>query len=295
MKKFLASLLLAASVWLALMILPLAIRTALWQRRAAELYSVPDGVEVLCIGNSHTGCTWSEDAEFGFMKAWRSGRAFPFAAMRLMEFDRLGQLDGVKVCIMDCDRTTFAAMTEKKIRQGYSEAFPLFWRYLGRAPLSRADLLTDAALKWFRKWPKPEKKDARPSDKKAWTDRTVEERTRNIAKEYAPEVWNANRPVKDVDDLLFDLACVAQEVCDRHGIRLILFAAPVVSENPERTQPEVYSRELDALIARIRAAGIEYQDLRAACPDAWFRDAHHLSSAGADAFTGEFCKKVLNR
>ena len=295
MKKFLKNLLLAAAIWFIVMFLPLIVRTALWQGRAAEIFTLPPHTEVLCIGNSHTGCTWSDAPAFAFHKEWRSGRGFLFAVLRLLEFERRGQLDGVKVCLMDCDRTARVGLSEKKIRQGYSEAFPLFWRYLGRAPLSRADLLTDAALKWFRKWPKPEKKDARPSDKKAWTDRTDEERARNIAKEYAPEVWNANRPVKDVDDLLFNLACVAQEVCDRHGIRLILFAAPVVSENPERTQPEVYSRELDALIARIRAAGIEYQDLRAACPDAWFRDAHHLSSAGADAFTGEFCKKVLNR
>ena len=295
MKKFLASLLLAASVWLALMILPLAIRTALWQRRAAELYSVPDGVEVLCIGNSHTGCTWSEDAEFGFMKAWRSGRAFPFAAMRLMEFDRLGQLDGVKVCIMDCDRTTFAAMTEKKIRQGYSESFAQFFRYLGLSPLPAVELLADAAMKWFKEWPLPDGAGGRPADDRRWTERTAAERAGNIAREYSPEVWNSVRPVAGADANVLMMARRAQEICDRHGIRLVLFAAPVTSDNPERTCPEVYSRELDALVGRLRAAGVEYLDLRAACPDEWFRDCHHLSAEGSRAFTRKFIEETLDK
>ena len=92
MKKFLKNLLLAAAIWFIVMFLPLIVRTALWQGRAAEIFTLPAHTEVLCIGNSHTGCTWSDAPAFAFHKEWRSGRGFLFAVLRLLEFERRGQL-----------------------------------------------------------------------------------------------------------------------------------------------------------------------------------------------------------
>ena len=290
MKKFIEKLSLAAVFAFALTAVPLCVRTTLWQRKAADVYQVPAGTEVLCIGNSHTGCTWSKAPEFGLRIAWRSDRCFLFSVLRLMEFERLGQLDGIKVVIMDCDWTSVHSFTEEKIRHGFRQEFPSFFRYLALTPVSSADIVMDAVAKWHRKWRFFEQ---RPTDDVPWTGRTAEEKAVHLANAYSPSALKELKTLKNADGLTYELVMRAKAICDRHGIRLVLFASPLVSENPERTQPALYSRSLEALIGRIKALGIDYLDFRAAVSDDQFRDATHLSCEGSYNFTRQFCDTIL--
>jgi len=104
----------------------------------------------------------------------------------------------------------------------------------------------------------------------------------DIASDEYPHNWQ-NQILDRVRDM--------KARCDRHGVRLILFAAPLASDCDERTNPGTWALVTE-FATRVRALGVEYYDFRLACPDEKFRDAGHLLRSSSYEFTKRFYAEV---
>ena len=82
--------------------------------------------------------------------------------------------------------------------------------------------------------------------------------------------------------------------CDKRGIRLIFFAAPLASDSLDRNIPFVH-QSISSVAEKIRMMGVEYYDYRMALPDNKFRDAEHLLPSSAYGFTKKFYEDVLKQ
>ena len=177
--------------------------------------------------------------------------------------------------------------------------YPCSWRYLMQMPMSAIALVTEILLYpnrdfWLRQ--------SSPSDSIDWVTRmngwTKEERDYYLKDEenfgrlpsndwdsetVFPKNWR-----KWFDEKLLDM----KARCERHGVRLILFASPNPRQCAGRVNPGIYQRVSD-LAAHVREMGVEYYDFRTACPDDQFRDAGHLLRRSAYEFTKKFYAEVL--
>jgi hypothetical protein len=290
MKKFLKKLLVAGLLGVGVPALIVAGRLLVAQRTVRETFTLKPETEVVFIGNSHTGCTWHEDPVYKNRVLWRSASPFVFAYMRLLELERLGMLSGVKICVMDCDATSMENLTMKSLERQFLFGLPFTWRYFSLIPLSKIRLGAQVCWKPFVSYRISAKP---PPDTVPWSTRTREERRKYLLRNYGEHPpWNDPMLCKGWEEDLLGWIEGCQRVCSRYGVRLILFAGPLVADNPQRADPR-WRGKVDEMIERIRARGIEYFDFRAACSDDLFRDAHHLSQEGARVFTKRFYASVL--
>ena len=72
MKRFIGSLVLISLITAFIIVLLFALRLVFWDHLVSKALSLSDDVEVVCIGNSHTGCSWVESAEFKNKKIWHT-------------------------------------------------------------------------------------------------------------------------------------------------------------------------------------------------------------------------------
>lgn len=294
MKKFILLSLLAAAVALAVDVAVIACRVALAQGAVADALSVPPGTEAVFIGNSHTGCTFTEAPEFRNRVIWRSATGFACHYLRFLELERRGAFDGaVKTCIVDCDRASLLCCSRTHTAQDFIDMLPLTWRHWDRTLLTKTELVR-AVLAHpnigfsMRETPPPEVPN--------WTTRTAKEREQfnktgdawrfrmaDVASNAYPHDWQ-NRLLEMIRDM--------KARCDRHGVRLILFASPVASDCPDRTNPDVWEMA-SSFAVRVRALGVEYLDYRLSCPDEKFRDSGHLLPSASAEFTRRFYREIL--
>ena len=300
MKRFLISVFLAAGLLLLLDVAFVVGRIIVNQDEVDAAFDVPPGTEVIFIGNSHTGCTFVEAPEFRNWVLWRSSASFVLQYIRFREFERRGVLErGVKAVVMDCDRPTMNGCCFDGIRYDMKGTYPCSWRYLTQMPMSTLALVSEILLYsnrnfWLRESP--------PADSIDWVTRmngwTKEERDYYLRQEEedgrsARNDWESEDVFpKDWQTCVYKMLLDMKARCEKHGVRLILFAAPVSSQSADRTNPRAYQRISD-VAARVREMGIEYYDFRTACPDNQFRDAGHLLRRSAYDFTKKFYAEVL--
>lgn len=273
MRKFLAKVCVCAALLGVTLIAVLAVRTALWEDRLAAALSIRESTHTLCVGNSHTGCTWEDSETNGVQVIWKSACTIPFAWMRLAEIERRGGFRNVKRLFVDCDMPELG-VDPKRIAEEMATQWPLAWRYAWRTSgLSglRAALMPIAA-EWVVRV------DA-PTDARCWTDLAPEKRVEEVS-----GIYGAASTAKTEDEIMTILGYYARirEIAVRNGLELHLFLAPLPSDNPQRTL-----LFLDEWIARLRSLGYMVHDYRAVCPDSDFRDCHHLSYRGRVKFTAD--------
>lgn len=296
MRRFVIQSIAAAGLLLAVDVAVVAARVALAQKDVADAFTVPPETVAVFIGNSHTGCTFTEAPEFHNRVVWRSATGFALHYLRFLEMERRGAFDGnVKACVVDCDSPSLSCCSRKELAQGFINMLPLTWRYWNRTLLTKGELLrttlTHPNNKFgFRETPPPEVPN--------WATRRAEERVNlqkprdanarpfqlaDIASDEYPHNWQAR-----VLDMIRDM----KARCDRRGVRLILFASPLASDADARTSPDRWALVTD-FATRVRALGVEYCDFRLACADEKFRDAGHLLPSSSYEFTKRFYAEVL--
>lgn len=84
----------------AVLAVALPVRLALAEGRLEQITAIPDGVEVLAIGNSHVQCTWDVRPEYKNRIVYQSSMPLTAQYFLLKEFERRGALDKIKVLIM---------------------------------------------------------------------------------------------------------------------------------------------------------------------------------------------------
>lgn len=293
MKKFLQKISCCIVICASVPILVLIVRVAAVQDELDEVFGVPDGTEVLCIGNSHTGCTWYEAPEFKNRVLWSSATGFATHYMRFREFERRGVLDsGVRYCILDCDGPSMTFFSAEELKKRFGFNLPFAWRYSDCLPVDFCSLALYAMDHAFHKF--SFKGETPPGQVPDWTTRTREEQESNIKGQYHNDFhsdWMTGYPDGWQDVFIWMVEDIKRR-CDAHGVRLICFAAPLTSASPARINPMMWERE-SRMIERVRAIGVEYYDFRLECADDNFRDSHHLLRDCSYEFTKRFFRDVL--
>lgn len=291
MKKFLKKVFYGGIICAVVLVLVPIARVMMAQGKLDAVFSVADGTKVLCIGNSHTGCTWYEAPEFRNRVLWTSATGFATHYMRFREFERRGILDaGVRYCILDCDGPGMGGFSIERLKKRFAWDLPFAWRYANCLPVGIGDLVLYVLNHTSQEFSFDE---VPPGQVPDWTTRTKEEQESNIIGQYGkirsdwktgfPEMWQ-NTFLWMVEDI--------KKRCDAHGVRLICFAAPLTSASPARTDQMIWERE-SRMIERVKAIGVEYYDFRLECADNKFRDSHHLLRNSSYEFTKRFFRDVL--
>lgn len=284
MKRFLHRLFLA--VLLGGLVISLSLVIQIWhgQKAVKAAFTIPAGTEILCLGSSHTGCTWREGD--GVHSVWLNGSAFVFSLMRLKEMERLGQLGGVKHCIVDADYEGLCGrMREKHVKETFLQSVHYAWRYVEFLPGGKYKYAW-AALTWLGH--RRDFKSATPrggniykglsESKKASLIKSAES---EMAHETTASESLVSANVKTLDEM--------KRLCDAHGIRLILFAGPLVKGHPLRGSRRNF---LDSWKAFCKERGVEYWDLRDEMPDELFYDIDHLSDEGRKAISKRYLSRI---
>ena len=301
MKKFVANILLAGVGAAMLLAIVLAIRIYRWQGNVRDTFTLPEGTEVVYIGNSHSGCTWTEAPEFKNKVLWNASRSFLYHLLRLRELDRLNDLQNVKVCVMDMGRPAIRGFYPDDTRGHYflrhfREELPAVWRYALDIPVFTPRVLAEAFLSGGAECNLQAKRTDAP---KPWYEWGEEKQARYIEDNYSDHpIWGKfldTFPSSATEDTLVQLVAEAQAICDRNGIRFILVSTPLASQNPQRIHPDEWSLETTDIQNKLKDMGVQYLDLRASCPDTMFRDADHLHRAASYSFTKSFHEGVLTQ
>ena len=291
MKKFLIKVFYSGIACAVVLVLIPIVRVMIAQGKLDEVFSVPDGTKVLCIGNSHTGCTWYEAPEFKNRVLWTSASSFATHYMRFREFERRGFLDsGVRYCILDCDGPGMSGFSIGGLKKRFAYDLPFAWRYANCLPVGIGDLALYVLNHTSQDFSFDE---VPPGQVPDWTTRTKEEQESNIIGQYGKirSDWKNGYPDGWQNAFLWMVEDIKRR-CDAHGVRLICFAAPLASASPARTDQIIWERE-SQMIERVKAIGVEYYDFRLECADNEFRDSHHLLRNSSYEFTQRFFHDVL--
>ena len=296
MKSFVIQSIAAAGLLLAVDVTVVAARVALAQKDVADAFAVPPETVAVFIGNSHTGCTFTEAPEFRNRVVWRSSTGFMLHYLRFLELERRGAFDnGVRFCVLDCDTSALNRFTKEVIVENAPEALPYLWRYWPSLPFQKMAILKEVLSR-----PNCEYQFIDPppmTNVPDWTTRTKDEKWSYLKGFYTTRgvretQWESDAFPLDWQSCFYGMVSDMKARCAKRNIRLILVATPLASDNPDRTDPNRGQRITD-LATRVRAFGVEYCDFRLACPDEKFRDAGHLLPRSSYEFTKRFYAEVL--
>lgn len=280
MKKFLAKTVLCAALLLSVLIAILAIRTALWEGRVAAALAIRESTHTLCVGNSHTGCTWEDSEADGVQVVWKSACPIPFAWMRLAEIERRGGFKNVRLVVVDacmpaCD------MDEDDMLRCMAEQWPLAWRYLSQVRVSVTMVLRRAFLPILRSWDIGNVPP--PNDDRLWIKLSPEQQHKECENGYT--VFRSDAEQQETLKYLGRI----RDICRRNNMDLCLFFAPLPMINPQRNFDF-----LNHWKSRLESDGYTVYDLRSASFEEEFRDAHHLNGAGRARITREWIPWFYN-
>jgi len=298
MKLFLTNVCALLGVMFILLACLIAGRFVLNQREVNKHFAVPAGTEVLVIGNSHAGCTFTEAPEFRNRVIWHSSMGFIFHYLRFLELERRGVLDrGIKAVIFDCDNSTLNCCSKKHNRENLALTLPFSWRYADKIPMPYLEMAKVALLNASMKFRTVKVTEGKIANWTLWTPekkRSYMNLCYGKKDWYAPKRWDSDTKQfpKDLmarfDEMVLDI----KARCAKRGIRLIFFAAPLTTETPDRVNPAVWE-QVETIKKRVQGLGCEYYDFRLAYPDTSFHDVHHILRSTSYDFTKRFYTEIL--
>ena len=287
MVRFLSRLALLAAILLMVIIGMHAV--AIWdmQDELKSAYTISPSTEVLFLGSSQTGCSIDEDESqtYRLKKLWVSETIAPSCLMRLRELERRGQLERVKTVVVPFNVNSVTVQT----RQGYLWAWylelPVSWRYMDMLPYSKLELA------WYilcnQRFPFRMLLEEFPPDRQGLASRPEAYRNKMLSmfRQMAQET-RACGSAPQWEERLFGAYREMDEICRRHGIRFVVYKAPLLQEF-ERNLPAETQNRIAVYEQRLRDMHIEYVKPQIELDERYFFDNVHLTMPGAKLFTAD--------
>lgn len=145
MKKFIIRVVLCALLGVVILFVLSVVRVLPHLCEINRTLAIQPWQTVLCVGDSHVGCTFVESKEFGTKILWNNSTPKIFSLFRLLEMERLGYLKNINTVIVEFGYQTIAGMTLKNVEYGWKRVYPICWRYIDKLPVENWKLLWLAA------------------------------------------------------------------------------------------------------------------------------------------------------
>ena len=290
MKKFVARLALLAVV-MSLVICVMHV-VAIWnlQDELESAYTVDPSTEVLFLGSSQVGCSVAEDPRYHLKKLWVSDTITPSFLMRLKELERRGQLNNLKVVVVPFNINSVTAQSERGYLWGWYQELPVSWRYMDILPYSKVKFA------WYilcnLRFPFHMHLSDNPPEREGLASRPESYRRKVLV-----QFQNAARKVQvrgsspNWESCLFDAYREMSEICKRHGIRFVVYKAPLLPDYECNLSTEA-QRQIAVYEKRLDDIGLEYIKPQIELNDKYFFDNVHLIKSGADIFTAELFRMM---
>ncbi len=286
MKRFTITLLCAVLLGSVVVSSSLIVQIGHGQKAVKNAFAVPTGTKVLCLGSSHTGCTWQEGD--GVHSVWLNGSAFVFSLMRLKEMERLGQLEGVRCCIVDADyEGLYGRLEDIHVEETFLQSIHFAWRYMKLLPGKEWKYLW-AAFTWLGH--RRDFKSAPPRGGNIYMGLPALKKG-NLIKTAEDELMSSHATSESIVEMNMVALDEMKRLCDAHGIRLILFASPLVKDHPMRG---TWRGLLAGWKTFCQERNVEYWDLRDEMPDELFYDIDHLSDEGRKLISEKYLSGLCN-
>lgn len=287
MVKFLSRLALLAAILLMIIIGMHVVKIWNMQDEIKSAYTISPSTEVLFLGSSQVGCSIDEDKEgvYHLRKLWVSETITPSCLMRLKELERRGQLDHVKTVVVPFNVNSVTAQTKKGYLWAWYVELPVSGRHMDMLPYGKLELA------WYMlcnlRFPFRMLLEESPPDRQALIERPESYRKKviSIFKKDA-QTCSGCAVGQDLQERLFDAYREMDEICRRHGIRFVLYKAPLLPAF-ERNLPAETQDRIAAYERRLRDMHIEYVKPQIELDERYFFDSVHLTMPGAKLFTAE--------
>jgi len=289
MKKFILSLLGLALLSVTGIIATYAVMIYRYQPKLTSIYSIAPNQDVLFIGSSQIGCGARRLPKYHHKLIWYMTSTFPTFEIHLRELERRGQLDGVKLLIMNLNNRSLVQLEEENVQRIWHRALPLYWRYWKDYPASRMSFLW-YAMNHFQDVTSFACSDGE-EDHYPVTEKDEKE-FRTFLAEAAKDARErgVEKRLSGYEQMMCDSLVHIKDIADRHGIRAITVAMPVLKEEMDNLNPFEVKR-LESLIAFSSRLGISHYDL-GVFEDGCFFDEVHLTTAGSELFMKRLYTKL---
>ena len=292
MVKFLSRLAAVSAILLMIIIGMHAV--AIWnmQDEVNAVYKIDASTEVLFLGSSQVGCSIDEDAErvYRLRKLWVSETITPSCLMRLKELERRGQLDGLKTVVVPFSIYSVTSLGKNGYLWAWYLELPVSWRYMDMLPYGKLDLAWYMLCNQrfpFRMW-----LEEVPPEREALAERPEAYRNKMLLqfRKEAREM-RACGSAPGWEERLFDAYREMDDICRRHGIRFVVYKAPLLPAF-ERNFPAETQAQIAAYEQRLCDMHIEYVKPQIGLDERHFFDSVHLTMPGAKIFTEELFRQL---
>lgn len=295
MHRFIHRVCLLSFLSLVALVVTLGARTLLWTETIYRSYRLSKDVETVFLGNSHIGRSFVQTREYKNKLIYVNNSTFVAQLWRLAELERQHTLDSVKTIIALYDTSSLRVHKNIEHLDSLREA-PVLYRNLS---LLQNNYCKEGLYPVFWSWHPWHLDDcwyehkyttaASVVDERRFVNLTLAERSRMI-KAIRQSKWSLD-PVKA---LTYETLVKMKTICERHNVRLVLLATPLVSLHPHQIGRDGSDCLSDA-IELAKRNNIEFYDCRKTMEDCYFADAHHLTKEGAGIFTAKFYSEILKR
>ena len=294
MVRFLSRLALLATIMLMIIIGMHAV--AIWNMRDSmeSIYTLDPSTEVLFLGSSQVGCSIDEDEDhiYHLRKLWVSDTIVPSCLMRLKELERRKQVDHLKMVVVPFNLHSVISQSERGYLWGWYQELPISWRYLDMLPYGRWKFA------WYilcnLRFPFHMHLSDKPPERKCLAGQP-EKYMNKVLLEFRQAAQKAivRGSSPEWEKRLFDAYREMGDICKRHGVRFVVYKAPLLPEF-ERNLSGNAQEQIAAFEKKLYDMDIEYVKPQVGLDESHFFDDVHLITTGSKVFTAELFRE-LNR
>ncbi len=287
MKKFISRLAIAAALMLLVLVGMHGI--AIWSLRddVESAYTISPHTEVLFIGSSQVGCAIDEDryGAYRLQKLWVSDSITPSFLMRLRELERRGQLDHLKTVVVPFNVNSVTHQADHMYLWAWYLELPVSWRSFDLLPYGMWEFVKYNLCNL--RFPIRMHVCELPPEREGLSSRPQVYREKFLASiAHTARDCTARAGSEDLEKRLFDAYDEMRTICERHGIRFVIFKAPLLPAF-EQNLSEDARRRIGAYEQRLRDMHFEYIKPHVDLDERHFFDDVHLIPSAAKLFTSE--------
>ena len=294
MKKFVWSIVAFAVPSVGLLALISIARYASLEPMCSQMFHVRPEQKILILGDSHAQCDFLEKPDFGIKMLVYHSTQMNISLIRLKELERRGGLSGIKLCVLNFCQTTIREWNEEELLESSWRMMPYALRHCEWIFVDRHRVYLNLMRKMLVSPHDLPPLAADPSwriDGASFADRPADWRRKNVEGELGRH-FGEFKAMKDSRKLQLQTLREINNVCTRHGIKLVLYSAPLTKEYYEGI-PDWAKANMEWWKVVVKDMGIPYYDYMQRCGPDMFADCDHLLKSGAERFTDLFYCEVL--